>query len=29
MVSIPPVSNAIELVAHELEHVLEWIRGWT
>ena len=27
MVSVPPVSHAIELVAHELEHVLERARG--
>ena len=27
MVHIPPVSEAIELVAHELEHVLERTRG--
>jgi len=27
MVSVPPVSDAIELVAHELEHVLEKARG--
>jgi hypothetical protein len=26
-VYIPPVGYAIELVAHELEHVLEWTRG--
>jgi hypothetical protein len=26
-VSIPPVRDAVELVAHELEHVLETIRG--
>jgi hypothetical protein len=26
-VSVPPVSHAIELVAHELEHVLERARG--
>jgi hypothetical protein len=27
VVSIPPVSDAVALVAHELEHVLERIRG--
>jgi hypothetical protein len=27
MVSVPPVSRAIELLAHELEHVLERTRG--
>lgn len=26
-VTIPPVYNALELVAHELEHVLETVRG--
>jgi hypothetical protein len=26
-VTIPPVHNALELVAHELEHVLETVRG--
>ena len=25
MVSVPPVSDVIELVAHEMEHVLEWV----
>jgi hypothetical protein len=27
VVSVPPVDNVIELVAHELEHVLELVRG--
>jgi hypothetical protein len=27
VVSIPPVAEAIELVAHELQHVVEWTRG--
>jgi hypothetical protein len=27
MVSVPPVSGVIELVAHEIEHVLEWVEG--
>jgi hypothetical protein len=26
VVSIPPVAEAIELVAHELQHVIEWTR---
>jgi hypothetical protein len=26
-ISIPPVSDAVELVAHELEHVLERVEG--
>ena len=27
IISVPPVSDVIELVAHELEHVLEWVDG--
>lgn len=26
-VSVPPVSHVIELVAHEIEHVIEWAEG--